>query len=697
MKNYELLKILSIFLISLVVFLFFLGFSYSNPFNSNWLTSGDLTAYLDGWHFFKKDVWRFPIGSLPNYGVNAGNSIVYSDIIPFFAIIFKVFRGVLSNDFQYFSLWIFLSIFLQSFFSYLIIFKSTNNFLYSIIGSIFFSISPVFFQKLGSHLALASHWLILCSFYIETLKKKKNIYRNSIIIFSITVHFSLTIILVMFHYLFKLKELLETKKIKYFLMDNFVLGFSSILLMYALGYFEIPPEDGLGGGYGYFSLNLNSFFNPVDLAGGSWSLFLPILKSYGGQYEGFAYLGLSGISFFIIFLTCFFLKNNNFLFNKRIAILIFLIFFILAISNKIYFGDNQILNIHINKYLYGVLGLVRASGRLIWPIYYLIFFTGIIFIYKKFNKNISILILSILLIIQMMDLSPGYKKYFKGQIFPNESNLIDPIWNELPEHFDYARIIEIINAPNLYWRMPNYLGKSKFKKTDIVNGARVDRAKLEESSYTNTIKLSKGIIENNEVYFIDNRQHLLYLKLILKDKPNYHFYFRDKIWVLTNKNIINKNLLELKLFNNLQANLLPYYNEKNIKYNLNDGYQGVGWKKTDNGIATRGYLSSLMFSLNQNSCKKSTLLNVKFNKKFKEYSKFDIKTNISVNKTHIKQIDFKKHNSNIFTIEIPCNKNDINYLIEFEMLNVTSLRDSSQHLNPQKLGFEILNIKLVNQ
>ena len=112
MKNYELLKILSIFLISLVVFLFFLGFSYSNPFNSNWLTSGDLTAYLDGWHFFKKDVWRFPIGSLPNYGVNAGNSIVYSDIIPFFAIIFKVFRGVLSNDFQYFSLWIFLSVFL---------------------------------------------------------------------------------------------------------------------------------------------------------------------------------------------------------------------------------------------------------------------------------------------------------------------------------------------------------------------------------------------------------------------------------------------------------------------------------------------------------------------------------------------------------------------------------------------------------
>ena len=166
MKNNKILNILTIFVISSLIYFIFLGFHYSNPSNSNWLTTGDLISYQEGWNFFKKDNWRFPIGSLPNYGIDAGNSIVYADIIPLLAIIFKLFRSLTSDNFQYFSLWIFLSIFLQLFISYIIIFKSTENFLYSIIGSIFFAISPLFLQRLGIHIALASHWLILFSFYL---------------------------------------------------------------------------------------------------------------------------------------------------------------------------------------------------------------------------------------------------------------------------------------------------------------------------------------------------------------------------------------------------------------------------------------------------------------------------------------------------------------------------------------------------
>ena len=120
-------------------------------------------------------------------------------------------------------------------------------------------------------------------------------------------------------------------------------------------------------------------------------------------------------------------------------IIITLVFSILAISNNVYFNDKLIFNIEINKYIYGILGIVRTSGRLIWPIYYLIFLTGIIFIYKKFSKNTSTAILFLLLIFQIVDLSPGYKKYFKGQIFKETNNLIDPIWKEIPKYYDYAK------------------------------------------------------------------------------------------------------------------------------------------------------------------------------------------------------------------------------------------------------------------
>ena len=76
----------------------------------------------------------------------------------------------------------------------------------------------------------------------------------------------------------------------------------------------------------------------------------------------------------------FFTKQNIFILNKKIIILIVLIFLPLAASNIISFGSTNILNIELNKFIYGFLASIRASGRLIFPIYYLIFLTGIIFI-----------------------------------------------------------------------------------------------------------------------------------------------------------------------------------------------------------------------------------------------------------------------------------------------------------------------------
>ena len=154
--------------------------------------------------------------------------------------------------------------------------------------------------------------------------------------------------------------------------------------------------------------------------------------------------------------------------------------------------------------------------------------------------------------------------------------------------------------------MPNYFGKNQFEKTDIFNAARRDRVKLEESLYKNIQQLSNGIIEKKSVYFIDRKQHLLFLKMILKNNPNYHFYLRDKIWIMTSNEIVKKNFSELNLLNDLEAKLLPYNEKTKLEYNLDEGYHSVGWKKTDKGIITRGYLSALIFSIKENTCKKTT-------------------------------------------------------------------------------------------
>ena len=107
----------------------------------------------------------------------------------------------------------------------------------------------------------------------------------------------------------------------------------------------------------------------------------------------------------------------------------------MAISNNIHFGKFEIFSFTLNKFIYGFFGMIRASGRLFWPIYYFIIIFSLIFIYKKYKAK-SIFIISILLTIQIIDLSSGFKYYEFGKIFTKDRKILkDDIWNEIDQEF----------------------------------------------------------------------------------------------------------------------------------------------------------------------------------------------------------------------------------------------------------------------
>ena len=698
MMNIKFKIIFFIFVISLSFFFFFLGFNFSNPTNTDWLRTQDLISYQDAWNFYKNDDWRFPIGRIPNYGIEIGNSIVYADIIPIFAIFFKSLKNFLFFNFQYYSIWIFLSIFLQCYIAFLIIFKFTKSYNYSILGSIFFVISPVFISRLGMHIALASHWLILFAFYIETLNKKKDLLRNLNILLSLSIHFSLTIIITIIHYIFKVNQLFNKEKRLKFFLDSSLLLIFSFLIMYILGYFEIPPYDGLGGGYGYFAFNLNSFFNPLNTINdlnNSWSILIPALEFPRGHYEGFAYLGLSGILFFLLFLLSFFVRKNGFIFNKKKIVFISLVFLTSATTHQIYFSENLLVSFSLNNYVYGLLGIIRASGRMIWPLYYLIFIIGIIFIFKNFNKTKSMSILTVLLLIQIVDLIPGFSNFYNGKIYQYNHKLKDEIWSILPKHYENVKVLERKNNSDLYKMMPDYLGRNNFKKTDIFNAARLDRQKLKEGSYLTTKEFSEGYIDEKSFYLTIYKQQAIIMKKIFENKKNYHFYNRDGIWILTNKELLKKNEDELKKFRDLKPQFLEFNKKVKINFDLNNGYQGLGWATlSTDGIQSVGYLSSIIFSIDKKKCNNINDLNIYFNLNEKLHIKEKFEIEVFINKNFYDKIDLKKINNKYFPINIDCKEN--NYLIEFHTLNPVSLRETKKNLNAEKLGFGINYIQLKN-
>ena len=83
--------------------------------------------------------------------------------------------------------------------------------------------------------------------------------------------------------------------------------------MYVIGYFSIRIDDGIGGGYGFYNFNLSSFFNPLgfnNITSFSWSYFFKDIEFHNSNNEGFSYLGISGLLFFVLCLDNY--RTGNF-------------------------------------------------------------------------------------------------------------------------------------------------------------------------------------------------------------------------------------------------------------------------------------------------------------------------------------------------------------------------------------------------
>ena len=700
MKKYSTFKYQIFLIITSISFCFYLlGPNYISPLNSEWLFSGDLSTYQLGWQFFKLDEWRFPLGINPNYGIYLNSSVVFSDSIPLFAIFFKIFKNFLPSEFQYFSIWILVCVYLQLYFSFKIIYKITNDLLYSAIGSLFFGIATIFIHRSGIHLSLFGQWIILSFFYVELLDKNKFYYKSLIILLSTTIHFYFTIILLIIFFIEKVIDYFRNKKlIKNILIQTLIVLFASLFLMYIIGYFSLNLDDGLGWGYGYYNFNLNSFFNPVGQTNISeviWSNFLAKREFQNGQIEGFSYLGLSGFIFLIIFVFNMFNKRNNIIYSNIKIFTICMVFLILSTSNNIYFDQTSIIKIPLNNIFYGIFSTIRASGRLIWPIYYLIFIVGIIFIYQSFQKKISLLIILILLLVQIVDISKGLNQYKLGKQYDQKNNQIfikDKIWKDLSRNYNQIRLLEPQNNSKIYHLLSKTLFKEKFLKTDIVYLARANRQKTIDMKYKIVNLLDIGDLDlfYKTVYISDNINAVRHVFHIYQNKLNY--YFRDDLWIITKKNI---NYNEVDNSNNLN-NVYTHNFENNNSVNFNNfEIAGIGWdrKNLSDGLILEGYKSSLFLKIYGKNCSEESLLKIKINQYYSQ-NPYPINLKVFINEQFIKQILIDKKENDLF-FKFNClngKKNSFYFHVE----NPISLFDKKNSLNRVKRSIILKNLSIIN-
>ena len=408
---------------------------------------------------------------------------------------------------------------------------------------------------------------------------------------------------------------------------------------------------------------------------------------------------MSGIIFFIIFIYGFILKKDIFLLNKKITLIVILVFLPLAISNNINFGPINIIHIELNKFIYVFFSILRASGRLIWPVYYLIFFTGIIFLYNNFNNSKkSILIIVFLLFLQIFDLSAGLKNYYLGNSYKitKSNSLSDDIWTIIPKKFDKLRTFYKANYTSLFYKSSEYLKRVDSIETDIFHLSRIDREKIVSDRYKLIDDLNNHNFPEDTIFVSDNYNYIRHMKLLFNNKKKLNYYFRDGLWLVSSKKIVENNNEEKNLINRLFPKVLNYNNKINLNFNNHDSYYGLGWSKEngEDGIWTDGFHSSILFSINKDECRSGSVLNLLGDIFTNERDK-KLNLKLFLNDKFVKEIVLRKNGNNKLSLNIDCQTNE-SFLIDLLIINPVSERELLSGLNTKKKGFLLKSIYLSN-
>lgn len=420
LKSYDIYFVCAV--IGMVTFLIIYGLTPLNVTNDNWIFSGydesDIVQHYAGWMAFRNSNWGFPIGMASDMAYGDGTIISFTDSIPWVAIVCKLFRNVLPDTFQYFGIYALLCYILQCIASFKIVMLKTNNKTYALLASVLFCFAPILLERMMRHTGLGSQWLILFAilFYLQYKSGSENWVKTHLKyllleILAIGIHPYFLPMIAVFQLLCVIEDVIFKKWISIAAMP------ATLFITYIFGFVlgavgnGIALDRGEEEGYGFYSMNLNAPFNPTSCGQYNWSVFLKVHPQILGNYDGFNYLGLGILlGLFGLCLYIFLLKKSLLLkswckkYKFLIACCIFLTVF--AASNVITFNDKTIITILLPNLIKNLCEIFRASSRMFYPVYYMVFIFVVngIYVLCSQNKRFLFTMLSLVLAVQLFDI-----------------------------------------------------------------------------------------------------------------------------------------------------------------------------------------------------------------------------------------------------------------------------------------------------
>jgi len=527
-------------LLGAFIFVYFFGFEVVKFTNVDYIysLSKDLALNYIGWIFYRDADWTLPIGVYNSLSYPDYVSILQTDSIPLFAIIFKIFRKILPYDFQYFGLFGLLCFMLQGFFGMLLVRKYCPRNVFgetiAICVGALMVLSSYILMILFHHTSSVSHWIILASYlpfvYFDKFTiKKSSIFYSILAIFAAGINMymlTFTGIIVCFYAFFILAKHISVKA---FIP---LLSFCSIslILLFIIGAFvgEFDYFDNLS----YISsLNLKNLFLPFSSLN---SIILTPFTLYDDyQMNVPAYYGFGCL--FIFFVSAI-LYIYRFICTKTIKItklhvLVFFLFLsslILALYTNVTFGDKLLFSYSVPDCVLNLWTTFRVVGRFIFISYYLTILLCIIYLCKTLKEEIVFLLVFLALFLQFLDFT-NFRFYAQDKVNVNLSSFSESKLVQTLNTID--KKISIVSIEPLLFKNGTYA--MSFLIYQIAYWANSNGCKLSDFYFAHPLKnrllkyseLQK-MKQDNILFFFEVKNILKYKDFVF-NTPDCFLYLLD--------------------------------------------------------------------------------------------------------------------------------------------------------------------------
>lgn len=473
-----------------------------SPTSVEWLNVGDRAMHTLGWWYFREAPWGWPPGASPKLGLELASGVALSDSLPLFAFPFKLLSGLLPPTFQYWGLWYLLCFTLQGSFGYLIGRELNLGRATALVAALFCIFQPAFLDRLPGHMALGGHWTVLAALFLYVRREPPARFAWPLLMGVVALVHGYLMAMCGGIWLASLVQRLWLRRTgPVGLASEVVFGAAAIgLAMWAGGIFMVRSFG--SGGYGLYQLNLLSPIDPSD-----WSYLFPDLPQTPGDYEGLNFMGAGVLTLLVVTIVAVrFFKGPRVTWAKLRGpfwlpiIVLGLGLTLFAMTNRLAMGSIELPPIPQPGWMLDLGNVFRASGRMFWPVGYLLLFAVLLAAERALGRRALWFALP-LLFVQVADSSEGWAKFRRKDAPRAEwsTALKDPAWDALADRYERIRGVPV--EPIFKdWKALSYLALRHHIGTDAAYLARVDTNAYEALRTAGIRALTLGEFDPGAIY-----------------------------------------------------------------------------------------------------------------------------------------------------------------------------------------------------